>query len=185
MLVLVAVATAFMVSCNSSKPASSSYSEAVVGKPVELPCSGVNRSDANYFRQLGVGKDTEIFHAQENALKNAKSLLLERLGGMVVGLSTDYRKTYKASGKNDQLGGILERELTTVVEQALDNADNACEQATSLPTGEVQYFYVIEVRKQELASKMAAAITDNDKLRTEFDREQFRQYAEEYMKKRK
>ena len=79
--------------------------------------------------------------------------------------------------------GIVESELTTAVKKALEDADNACEQAAVLPTGEIQYYYVIEVQKQDLAGKMAKAISENEKLRADFDRDQFRKYAEEYMKK--
>ncbi len=182
---LAAIATMTMMSCGGSKQVQSnrpSLSETYAGKTIELPCSEVNRSDKDYFRQLGVGKDTELAIAQKNALKNAKDLLLGRLGGMVVGLATNYSKTYQKSGKNDDLEGIVESELTTAVKKALDDADNACEKAAVLPSGEIQYYYVIEVRKNDLAEKMSKAINDNDKLRAEFDREQFRKYAEEYMK---
>lgn len=181
----ISIATLAMMSCGGSKQIQNdkpSLSETYAGKTIELPCSDVNRSDKDYFRQLGVGKDTELSIAQKNALKNAKDLLLNRLGGMVVGLATNYSKTYQKSGKGDDLEGIVESELTTAVKKALDDADNACEQAAVLPTGEIQYYYVIEVRKNELAEKMAKSISDNDKLRAEFDCEQFRKYAEEYMK---
>lgn len=183
---LVAIATLAMMSCGGSKQAQNngpSLSETFAGKTIELPCSGINRSDKDYYRQLGIGKDTEMSIAQANALKNAKDLLLKRLGGMVVGLSTNYSKTYQKSGRGDDLEGIVESELTTAVKKALEDADNACEQAAVLPTGEIQYYYVIEVQKQDLAGKMAKAISENEKLRADFDRDQFRKYAEEYMKK--
>ncbi|MGX8712460.1 MAG: hypothetical protein ACSW8I_02090 [bacterium] len=160
---LVAIATLAMMSCGSSKQTQNngpSLSETYAGKTIELPCSGKNKSDKEYYRQLGVGKDTELSIAQANALKNAKDLLLKRLGGMVVGLSTNYSKTYQKSGRGDDLEGIVESELTTAVKKALEDADNACEQAAVLPTGEIQYYYVIEVQKQDLAGKMAKAISE-------------------------
>lgn len=153
------------------------------GTTFDLPCSGVGTSDKEYYRQLGIGKDMDLSLAQRKAIQSAKSILRDRLGEQVKGLVTDYSKTYSKSGKGSDMEGILEREFTSVVDKALDDADNPCEKPAQLNTGEFQYYYVIEIRKAELVDKMASAISNNDKLRAEFDRDQFRKYAEEYMKK--
>ena len=153
------------------------------GTTFDLPCSGVGTSDKEYYRQLGIGKDVDLSLAQRKAIQAAKSILRDRLGEQVKGLATDYSKTYSKSGKGSDMEGLLEREFTSVVDKALDDADNPCEKPAQLNTGEYQYYYVIEVRKSELAGKMADAIGNNDKLRADFDRDQFRKYAEEYMKK--
>lgn len=155
------------------------------GTTFELPCSGVGTSDKEYYRQLGIGKDMDLSIAQRKAIQSAKSILRDRLGEQVKGLVTDYSKTYSKSNKGSEMEGILEREFFGVVDKALDDADNPCEKPAQLNTGEYQYYYVIEIRKAELADKMANAISNNDKLRTEFDRDQFRKYAEEYMKEQK
>lgn len=153
------------------------------GATFELPCSGVGTSDKEYYRQLGIGRDVDLSLAQRKAVQNAKSIIRDRLGEQVKGLVTDYSKTFSKSGKGSDLEGILEREFTSVVDKALDDADNPCEKAAQLNTGEFQYYYAVEIRKSDLVNKMADAIGDNDKLRAEFDRDQFRKYAEEYMKK--
>lgn len=153
------------------------------GTTFELPCSGVGTSDKEYYRQLGIGKDMDLSIAQRKAIQSAKSILRDRLGEQVKGLVTDYSKTYTKSNKGSDMEGILEREFTSVVDKALDDADNPCEKPAQLNTGEFQYYYVIEIRKNDLAGKMADAISNNDKLRAEFDRDQFRKFAEEYMKK--
>ena len=155
------------------------------GATFDLPCSGVGTSDKEHFRQLGIGKDIDLSLAQRKAIQSAKSIMRDRLGEQVKGLISDYSKTYSKSGKGSDIEGILEREFTSVVDKVLDDADNPCEKAAQLNTGEFQYYYVIEIRKNELADKLADAISGNDKLRTEFDREQFRKYAEEYLQKQK
>ena len=43
--------------------------------------------------------------------------------------------------------------------------------------------YVIEIQKGGLVDKFSEAINNNDKLRIEFDRDNFRKFADEYMKK--
>lgn len=168
---------------DSIKNANARPATSPAGLTFDLPCSGVATSDKEYYRQLGIGKDIDLSIAQRKALQSAKSILRDRLGEHVKGLATDYSKTYSKSGKGSDLEGILEREFTSVVDKVLDDADNPCESPAQLNTGEFQYYYVIEIRKNELADKMADAISNNDKLRAEFDRDQFRKYAEEYMEK--
>lgn len=153
------------------------------GTTFDLPCSGVATSDKEYFRQLGIGKDVDLSLAQRKALQSAKSIMRDRLGEHVKGLISDYTKTYSKSGKGSDLEGILEREFTSVVDEVLKNADNPCEKPAQLNTGEFQYYYVIEIRKNDLVDKMTDAISKNDKLQAEFDRDQFRKYAEEYLQK--
>ena len=153
------------------------------GTTFDLPCSGVGTSDKEYYRQLGIGRDMDLSLAQRKAIQSAKSIMRDRLGEQVKGLATDYSKTYSKSGKGSDMEGILEREFTSVIDKALDDADNPCEKPAQLNTGEYQYYYVIEIKKNDLANKMSDAISKNDKLRAEFDRDQFRKYAEEYMKK--
>lgn len=153
------------------------------GQTFDVPCMAAGRSDKEYYRQIGYGRDIDLSIAQQKALQNAKSRLRDRLGEQVKGLVSDYSKTVSKSNKGQDLEGILEREFTSVVDAVLNDADNPCEQPTQLNTGEIQYYYVVEIRKNELVDKMANVIDKNDQLKAEYDRDQFRKYAEEYMKK--
>lgn len=168
---------------DSIKNANARPSASPAGTTFDLPCSGVGTSDKEYYRQLGIGKDMDLATAQQKAIQHAKSIIRDRLGEHVHGLVTDYTKTYSKSGKGKDLEGILEREFTSVVNTAINDADNPCEKAAQLNTGEFQYYYAVEISKKELSEKMAEKISNNEKLKAEFDRDQFRKYAEEYMKK--
>jgi|GEM_PF-3535925 len=167
---------------DSIKNANARPTTSPAGTTFDLPCSGMGTSDKDYFRQIGIGKDMDLSLAQRKAAQSAKSIIRDRLGEHVKGLVTDYTKTYSKSGKGSDMEGILEREFTSVVDEVLKNADNPCEKPAQLNTGEFQYYYVIEIRKNELVDKMADVISNNDKLRAEFDRDQFRKYAEQYLK---
>lgn len=153
------------------------------GTTFDIPCMGASKSDKEYYRQLGIGEDMDLSVAQSNALQNAQSLMYDRLGGEVKGLATDYSKKYSKSGSGDSKRGLIEREFTKVVNEVLQNADNACEQAAQLPTGAYRFYYVVEIKKGKLVEEMTKAIDKNDELRTDFDRDQFRKYASEYLQK--
>ncbi len=150
---------------------------------VEIPCYEASRSDAEYFRELGTGKDTEKEIARASAVQNAQSIMKDRLGHAVKGLATDYSKTVAVSGKKADMERILEREFTSVVDKVLNDADNPCEKWSQDRSGNWNVYYTIEIRKTVLVDELSNAVSNNEKLKAEFDRDQFRKYAEEYMKK--
>ena len=147
----------------------------------DIPCYDASRSDKEYYRELGEGEDTRRNIARLAAVKMAQSMMRERLAHQVKGLSTDYSKMMNKSGKKADMEQIIEGEMMSVVDAALNDADNPCEKWSQDRSGNYHVYYVIEIRKNDLTDKFADAIGNNDKLRAEFDRERFRQFAKEYM----
>ena len=147
----------------------------------DIPCYAESRSDKEYYRELGEGEDTKRNIARLGAVKMAQSMMRERLAHSVKGLSTDYSKMMNKSGKNSELTQLMEGEFMNVVDAVLNDADNPCERWSQDRSGNYHVYYVIEIKKNEIADKFADAIDKNDKLRAEYDRDRFRQFAKEYM----
>ena len=149
----------------------------------DIPCYAESRSDKDYYRELGEGEDTKRNIARLSAVKMAQSMLRERLAHQVKGLSTDYTKLMNKSGKNSDMEQLMEGEFMNIVDAALNDADNPCERWSQDRSGTYHVYYVIEISRKELTDKMANAISENDQLKAEFDRDQFRKFADEYMSK--
>lgn len=149
----------------------------------DIPCYAESRSDKEYYRELGEGVDTKRNIARLTAVKMAQSMLRERLAHSVKGLSTDYTKLMNKSGKNSDMEQLMEGEFMSVVDASLNDADNPCERWSQDRSGNFHVYYVIEISRKELTEKMAEAISQNDQLKAEFDRDQFRKFADEYMAK--
>ena len=149
----------------------------------DIPCYAESRSDKDYYRELGEGEDTKRNIARLSAVKMAQSMLRERLAHQVNGLSTDYTKLMNKSGKNSDMEQLMEGEFMNIVDAALNDADNPCERWSQDRSGTYHVYYVIEISRKELTDKMANAISENDQLKAEFDRDQFRKFADEYMSK--
>lgn len=149
----------------------------------DIPCYAESRSDKDYYRELGEGVDLQRNIARLSAVKMAQSMLRERLAHSVKGLSTDYSKLMNKSGKNADLEQIMEGEFMSVVDASLNDADNICERWSQDRSGNYHVYYVIEISRKDLTDKMANAISENDQLKAEFDRDQFRKFADDYMAK--
>ncbi|MCQ2274784.1 MAG: hypothetical protein MJZ86_08335 [Bacteroidales bacterium] len=150
---------------------------------VEIPCYEASRSDKSYYRELGTGKDVEMAKARKKAVQSAQSIMKERLAHTVKGLATDYSKTVSVPNKGMDMENMLENEFVSVVDAALNDADNPCEKWSQDRTGNWNAYYTIEIKKTELVDKLANAVSKNEELKVAFDREQFRKFAEDYMQK--
>lgn len=153
---------------------------------VDIPCyeESVSKGEGDpYFRELGTASDIELGKARQMALENANSLIKRRLGGVVKGLATDYSKTVSTKSAPTNMAQILESEFTKVVDKVVNDADKPCEKRAKDQKGQWVSYYVIWVKKTDLAEKMAEAAAASEEIKVEIDRDKFRKYAEEYMSK--
>ena len=178
-LIAATVAALALTGCKSSKNLTP---EAMGNKEVDLPCAKYDHDTDDYFTGMGVAENVNMQNARLAALNAAKSMVNAKLGGLAKGLATDYVRTQAGAAHQDDVQRIAEREVTAVIERMLDDAEQTCEKMYQTPAGTYQSHIAIRISKKELASKAATALSDDQKLEGMFHRDQFRKWAEEYMK---
>jgi hypothetical protein len=179
-IILAAVVTMLFGACKSNKPITQ---ERMGNKEIELPCSGYDHDTDEYFTGMGVGENVNMQNARLAALNAAKSMINAKIGGLAKGLATDYVRTQSGAAQQDDVQRIAEREVTAVIERMLNDAEQVCEKMYQTPNGTYQSHIAIRISKKELANKMATALSDDQKLEGMFHRDQFRKWADEYLKK--
>lgn len=178
-IAIIMVVMAMMFSgCKSSKQTMQDMGN----KEIELPCAGYDRDSKDYFTGMGVGENVNMQNARTAAFDAAKGMLLRKVGGMSKGLSTSYSKTMSGNVAQDDVARIVEGEIATVIERMLNDAEMTCEKLYQTPSGTYQSHIAIKISKEKIAQEAASALSENDKLRMEYDRERFRKFAEEYMR---
>ena len=182
-ILMAVVATVFFGACRSNKNVVTP--EQMGNREVELPCAGYDRDSEEYFAASGVGENVNMQNARMAALNAAKSMINAKIGGLAKGLSTDYVRTQSGAAQQDDVQRLAEREITQVIERVLNDAEQVCEKMYQTPNGTYQSHIAIRISKKELANKMATALSDDQKLEGMFHRDQFRKWAEEYMRKLK
>jgi dihydroneopterin aldolase len=138
--------------------------------------------DDEYFKAMGTASNLNMQNARTAAFDAAKSMLNKRLGGYITGLSTDYSRTVAGDAQQDKVQRMMEGEFYQVVERMLNDAAKTCEKMYQNKTGAYESFIAIRVSKKELINQMANKLSDNQELEIEFNREQFRKFAEKKMK---
>ena len=178
---MLAVLTMITVSCKSSK-------KVVVQTPplgrteIELPCVSESMDNDEYFKAMGTATNINMQNARSAAFDAAKSMLNKRLGGFVVGLATDYTRTFAGDAQMDKVQRAMESEMYSVVERMLNDAAKTCEKMYQNPSGNYESFIAIQVSKKEMRNQMDKRLSSNQELEIEFNREQFRKFAEKKMK---
>lgn len=148
---------------------------------IEVPCAEYGFDNAKYFRGTGTATAVNQQAARRAALQNAKAMVTEKLGGFVQGLSTDYTRTVQGDAKASNVQGIIESEFATLVERKMNDVVQTCEKGFVLQDGLFEYWIAVEVSKQEIVDELTSRLESNKELEIEFNRDEFRKYAEDKM----
>ena len=150
-------------------------------REIQLPCSDAGKDSKEYFSGMGVGENVNMQNARVAAMQSAKQMVQLKIGGMVKGLNEAYSKSMSGNVQQDDVARINEGDFVQVVERMLNDVETTCEKMYQTPSGTYQSHIAIRISKEELAKIVASKLSDDDKLRTEYDRERFRKFVQEYM----
>ncbi len=149
---------------------------------IELPCVDESMDNDDFFKAMGTASNLNMQNARSAAFDAAKSMLSKRLGGFITGLATDYSRTVAGDAQMDKVQRMMESEMYSVVERMLNDASKTCEKMYQNQNGAYESYISIQVSKKEMVNKFADKLTNNQELEIEFNRDQFRKFAEKKMK---
>lgn len=157
---------------------------ATIGNEVEIPCIESSFDDEDYFRDLGIGTDTNNNKqaARNDAVEQAKSIIKARLGEYIQGVTTDYFNSYTTTSETDDVQHKLEAKLNGVVDYMLNNADKECEKLIKNDRGNWEFYYVIRIPKQDLKKQIIDAAKE-EKTLIDFNEHRMQKFMDENMKK--
>lgn len=182
-IILAMLIVALCASCASKKQAPLAQNPGYQRTAIEVPCAENGFDDAAYFRGTGTSTAVNQQNARRAALQQAKAMVREKLGGFVQGLSTDYSRNVTGEAVASKVQSIIEGEFATLVEKELNDAEQTCEKGFVLQDGLFEYWIAIQIPKQQLVENLTTQLSNNEELEIEFNREEFRKFAEDKMKR--
>ena len=148
---------------------------------LDLPCGDDSYDDDDYLKALGTGTHINMQSARSAAFDAAQSMIQKRLGGFVQGVASDYSRTVAGQASADKVQRMMESEMNKLVEKMVQDAQKTCEKFAQNKNGEYQSFIAIKIPKKEMVKKMENILDENEELEIEFNRDQFRKYANQRM----
>lgn len=150
---------------------------------VNVPCSGPEfRTDKDYFRANAMGLSTDMSIAKKKAMSNARTELATSINSVVKSVTDDYSSSYQ-QGEQEEAKSRFQELSRTVVEQQLTGLRVICEETMKSPDGNYKVYVAVELSGEDIASKLANRIKNDDKLRIDFEYEKFKKVFDEEMSK--
>ena len=133
-----------------------------------------------HIKNIGIIDDLSIdlnegFNVLTGETGAGKSILLGALG-LLLG-----NKNESGTIHDESRSCIIEGEFATLVERELNDAEQTCEELIQLPDGLYESWISIQISKQSLVEDLTSRLSDNEELEIEFNRDEFRKYAEDKM----
>lgn len=178
--------TALMcMSCAAKKPVQQvSKSANPFGDTFEAPCTVYDTPE--HFAATGIfrGSSHQLGEVQKGALLNAQELVRLKMQHAYKGMVSEY-----SSNIGDNSGNDIERKMTSAGDRMIDAIINETAQSCTKygaveEDGHITCYTAIEIPKGDAAQRIAEAVkdnlTDDEKMRINFNEDQYRQQ----MKKR-
>lgn len=154
-----------------------------LGVELSVPCVEESFDDKDYFREMGTATHINMQNARSSALQAAKSMIYEKLGGYVEGLSSSYVQTLSGSVSKEDIGRAMRTRMDQVVQEGINNAQKTCEKMYNKGAEGYSSFIAIQIPVKKLVDEMSKSLSEDERLRRLFDEEQFREYSDQQIQK--
>jgi hypothetical protein len=157
-------------SCGGSKKVAVTQMNGEV--EVVTPC-GEFFTDKDFFRGVGIGQSKDMNTAREKARMNANAEMATSIFALTKRVAERY--VNDAGQTPADYAETFESLTREIVRQELNNVRVACNTTTKTPDGMYKCYMALEAAKDEVFEGLDRRARGNDKLKTLYDREKFRE----------
>jgi len=152
---------------------------------VEVLCSGPQFfSTKEHFRANSIGESPNQPNSKRMALSNARAELVGQIETTVKAVIDNYFQDMTVGNKQEFVGRYegLSRE---VINQKLSGTRVICEELTMTADGKYKTYIAIELAGNDILQSINQRVAADDRLRTNYEYERFRNEFEKEMEKMK
>jgi len=180
LLLIPAIALLSIVGCKSKKKTVQQTTGAV---EITLPFSSKEyRSDEDFYRAKNVGKSPDLATSKKIAMQNATNELADAIQTMIKKV-TDQYTNQRTVGKDQEFENKFEELARQVTSQTMNNIRVKDEKTFMEPDGKYTYWVALEADKKEVFKNMDSKISNDAKLKLDYDKQKFQSIFDEEMKK--
>ncbi len=169
-ILICTIAVAMFVACGSKKS-----KEAYKGDvTIEVPCDGPEyQSDKKAFRAWGEGYSTDMTIARNKALMTARAELATQISSTMKRVADNYASSYQM-GMEEEAKSRFQDMTRMVVDQKLNGTRVICDVKTRTQDNKFRCYVVVELGTDDLATEIANKVSNDDKLRIDYEYEKFK-----------
>lgn len=146
-------------------------------------CSGSEyKSTAEAFRATATGESMDRETAKKKARSNANTELAKSLSTTMKIVGDNYANSTEFNNK-EEITETFQEMARTVVDQELRGAIEICEKLTQRGDGVFVSYVAIELSGQKIADSYSKGLSQNEKLKADYNYEKFKDTFEKEMEK--
>lgn len=171
-----------MCSCGGKKKLAE---QKLAGQDVEviIPCSGPEyMPNGDFFRANAMGISNSLEIASQKALTAARSKLAATIQTTVNTVTDNYLSSYEM-GQQEEAKGRFQSLTREVVEKTLVGVKVICQKTMKSPEGQYKAYVAVELSGENIAKAMNNRVSQEDKLRIDFEYDKFKKEFNSEMKK--
>lgn len=174
-----------MMACKSAKVAKLQDKQPVPPDEVEVivPCSGSDFfSNNKVFRANSLGESSDQVTSQRKAMTNVRAQLAASIQSTINTVTDNYVNSREFNNREEveERYESLNREI---VNHVLQGTQVICEKYTKTADGRFKAYVAIELTADKLLEKYNERLSTDDRLRIDYDYEQFKKTFEKEMDK--
>ncbi len=180
LFIVVVAMSVSLSSCKKKKDAGVSPSKGAT--ELSIPCSEFGRSDKDFFRADNNATSQNMSLSRERALTLAKQRMAGLIESQIKSVTDRYVNEYDVADRQE-FSGKFENLTREVVNQTLRDVAIICEKNYQEQTGRYTTYVAIEVNKETLFNGFDNYISRDEKLRVDYNKQQFEKIFNEEMDK--
>lgn len=151
---------------------------------VSIPCSGPEFwTDKKNFRSNGIGESMDRMTAKKKAMDNARAQMATDINATIQVVSDNYVKSTEVNNTEDLLE-VFQQNARTVVEQQLVGVRTICEDMRQNTASKNYVYYVaLELSADDLVSAYNERLSEDERLRADYNYEKFKETFDAEMDK--
>ncbi|MCB0770029.1 MAG: hypothetical protein KDC00_06455 [Flavobacteriales bacterium] len=173
-----------MTACKSKKKAAAAASPPSGETEIKVLCSGPEYfTDNKVFRANALGESMDQATAKKKALANARAQMASDINTQIKGVIDNYVNSREMNNR-EEVAERFEGLTREVVDQKLTGVRTICEkQVTVNATGNFKTYIAIELSAQDLLAAYNERLSNDERLRIDYDYEKFKETFEAEMNK--
>ncbi len=151
---------------------------------VNVHCTGKEyQSDKSALRSSAVGMSADMMTAKNKSLSMARANLATQMETTLKRVTANYVSSYQ-TGADEEQKGRYDDMFREVTNQSIQGSRTICEKITKdTKTGQYRAYVCVEVSSESIMSATKNKVSNDAKLRTDFEYERFKKIYEEEMSK--
>ncbi|HQW05488.1 MAG: hypothetical protein IPH05_15065 [Flavobacteriales bacterium] len=173
-----------MTACKSKKKAAAVAAPPSGETEIKVLCSGPEFfTDNKVFRANALGESMDQATAKKKALANARAQMASDINTQIKGVIDNYVNSREMNNR-EEVAERFEGLTREVVDQKLTGVRTICEkQVTVNATGNFKTYIAIELSAQDLLAAYNERLSNDERLRIDYDYEKFKETFEAEMNK--